>query len=258
LKDLNDFLGKLDIAQKAYKKIEKVLPYWSKTLFSTLHSSDECFFTMRQSQYAYWNVEEQGFYILNRLLYSLITSTDFYATYEYFTGDEADIGIIDNKNELFSRYTNTDIYKSISRYRKDKTLFLSSPINALRSEIFIEAEENLLKQVDNNIFFLEAPTGSGKTNTSINLALNLIKNSNDLNKIFYIFPFNTLVEQTRASFQGIFKEDDITVINSVTPIVTKEEKNAETDEGYINYENFKENKKHKNQDTTFPDFFYYF
>ena len=43
-------------------------------------------------------------------------------------------------------------------------------INKLRSDIFLETEKNLLENLDNDIFYIEAPTGAGKTNMAINLA----------------------------------------------------------------------------------------
>ena len=78
--------------------------------------------------------------------------------------------------------------------------------------MFLEAERNLKENIEENIFFLEAPTGSGKTVTSINLALNLLKSNKEINKIFYIFPFNTLAEQTYNSLGEIFDKKDIAVI----------------------------------------------
>ncbi|WP_304158318.1 CRISPR-associated helicase Cas3', partial [Fusobacterium ulcerans] len=85
----------------------------------------------------------------------------------------------------------------------------------------------------------EAPTGSGKTITSINLVLKLLEKNRELNKIFYIFPFNTLVEQTNASlreiFQGSSLEENISVINSITPI-KEVEKEEEYRKDQIDYE----------------------
>lgn len=163
-------------------------------------------------------------YILVKLLYSTIVTCDFYATSYYETGKEANFNYINNVEEIFEIYKNTEIYIGIEKYKKDVNYFNKMPINALRTDMFLEAEENLLKEqvvANNNIFYLEAPTGSGKTNTSINLALNIIKSVPDINKIFYIFPFNTLVEQTKITLNNIFGEKfKIAVINSITPIIT--------------------------------------
>jgi CRISPR-associated endonuclease/helicase Cas3 len=96
-------------------------------------------------------------------------------------------------------------------------------INLLRNKMFREAEQNLLQNLDKNIFYLEAPTGSGKTITSINLALKLLEEKKEINKLFYVFPFNTLVEQTKNVFEDIFGDTlKIEVINSITPITVEE------------------------------------
>lgn len=172
-------------------------------------------------------------YILNKLLFSLLISSDYYATTEYMA--------FKNKKKfvdfgLFNENNKKDLKLLFDNYLND----LGTPkgINKLRNKILQEASENLLKNDDKYIYYLEAPTGSGKTITSINLALQLLNNQKSLNKLFYIFPFNTLVEQTKNVFDKIFKNSlDIEVINSVTPI--KEDENQEDEEtkysnSYIN------------------------
>jgi CRISPR-associated endonuclease/helicase Cas3 len=181
------------------------------------------------------NIDSFSFYILNKLLFSLIVNCDFFATHTYLQGKEPEFKYIDDIDSVFNLYKNTDVYNGIEQYKKDKNYFGTNSINNLRSDILIESEDNLLKNLDKgNIYYLEAPTGSGKTNTSINLALNIIKSRPNFNKIFYIFPFNTLVEQTEKFFRDIFAKNDmnsfrIAVINSITPIITKKEKSEEYD-----------------------------
>lgn len=182
-----------------------------------------------------------SFFILNKLLYSIIVNCDFYAAHTYLNGDEPESKYIDNIDEILSIYKNTEIYKGIQNYKKDNKYFGVNSINTLRSEIFLETETNLIKNLqDGNIFYLEAPTGSGKTNTSINLAFNIVKNNPSINKIFYIFPFNTLVEQTKNSFDEIFDKSiqdkfKVAVINSITPIITEEEKKEKDNVYQIDY-----------------------
>ena len=165
------------------------------------------------------------FYILNKLLFSLLVSSDYYATTDYMSGLKTDdFGVFSNSKkqkltELFSTFT--------CKLKSDKG------INKLRNKMFQEAEENLLKNLDKNIFYLEAPTGSGKTITSINLALKLLENHEHLNKLLYIFPFNTLVEQTKNVFDDIFKNEfTIEVINSITPINISEKDQEESESKY--------------------------
>ncbi|MEA2091176.1 MAG: CRISPR-associated helicase Cas3', partial [Campylobacterota bacterium] len=164
------------------------------------------------------------FYILNKLLFSLLVSSDYYATTEYM----AKLPIDD-----FGIFSQLD--KTLLKEKFDS--FISSfgepkGINRLRNEIFQEAEINLLENPDKHIYYLEAPTGSGKTITSINLALQLLNSDNKLNKLFYIFPFNTLVEQTKNVFDEIFGDDlPIETINSISPIEL-ESKQEESESNY--------------------------
>ncbi len=165
------------------------------------------------------------FYILNKLLFSLLVSSDYYATTEYM----ASLPIND-----FGVFLNSDKQK-LTKLFSAFTCKLENPegINKLRSEMFQEAETNLLKSLDKNIFYLEAPTGSGKTITSINLALKLLENHKHINKVFYIFPFNTLVEQTKNVFDDIFGDAlNIEVINSITPIAIDEDKQEDEESKY--------------------------
>jgi len=164
------------------------------------------------------------FYILNRLLFSLLVSSDYYATSEYM----ADMPIYDfglfSQEEKLNLKSSFDAY--IQRFGEPKG------INKLRSEIFQEAEFNLLQNLDKHIYYLEAPTGSGKTITSINLALQLLNHDDRLNKLFYIFPFNTLVEQTKNVFDEIFEDElKIETINSISPIEL-ENKQEENESNY--------------------------
>ncbi|MBU3207672.1 CRISPR-associated helicase Cas3' [Clostridium algidicarnis] len=172
-------------------------------------------------------------YIYSKLLSSLLTSSDFYATSHYMDNREIkDFGLIKDINEYYDVFKNGSIYKNIQGHKKflsgsGNKIFKDNDINKLRSEMFIEAEENLLDNLDKSIFYLEAPTGSGKTNTSINLAFNLMQKDPRLNKLFYIFPFNTLAEQTKDSLEKVFQnnskfKNSIAVINSVTPIISED------------------------------------
>ncbi len=178
--------------------------------------------------------KEPDLYIYAKLLYSLLVSSDFYATSEYMNGFKAkepkDFGVITDVNKFDESFSKTETYKSIQKYSKSRKQKDFADINEARSEMFLEAEENLLQNLDKNLFYLEAPTGSGKTNTAINLSLQVVKNCPNINKIFYVFPFNTLVEQTKnsllKSFQGTSVGEEIGVINSVTPIYEENEKDG--------------------------------
>lgn len=170
---------------------------------------------------------DNNFYLLLKLVYVLMTAADSYATYHYsnkLTHIIDDFGLLNQLewNHFFVPYKQSNIFKGIQQYKNDNNYFGKNNINSLRSDIFLEAEDNLKKflQSNNNIFYLEAPTGSGKTNTSINLIRTIVENNSNINKAFYIFPFNTLVEQTYSVLVNDFNLDKnkIKVVNSITPI----------------------------------------
>ena len=233
LKDTLDFTDKLQQKQdlKYYKD------YKSPTLMDIKLGENCPFITIqRLNSWKNWKMDGIEFYILNRLLFALIVGCDFYATHSFKTGNEIDFGLLEDIDRILNIYKNYDVYKGIECYKKDKNYFSKTPINSLRSDLFLEAEETLLKNLDHNVFYLEAPTGGGKTNVAINLALNIVKHLPQYNKVFYIFPFNTLVEQTKKTFEKIFKDKlNYAVINSITPIITKEEKQMSEGDKNIDY-----------------------
>ncbi|MDD2519015.1 MAG: CRISPR-associated helicase Cas3' [Bacilli bacterium] len=170
--------------------------------------------------------DSSSLFMYNRILFCCLVSSDFYSTYHYQNKQEIeDFGLLENIDEYITAFYSSGVNKKI-KLAKEYGLDVAYPkneINKLRTELFIEAESCLLKNLDYNIYFFEAPTGSGKTNTAINLSLQLIKNNPELNKIFYVFPFNTLVEQTNESCCNLFSSnlelvEKIAVINSIRSI----------------------------------------
>ncbi|MFJ5769460.1 CRISPR-associated helicase Cas3' [Psychrobacillus sp. NPDC093180] len=172
-------------------------------------------------------------YIYTRLLFSTLCAADYYATGEFMNNKPVkDFGVIKNLEKFVSKYQSTNVYQSIQKQKEKSYPFEVlddvKDINILRSEMFLEAEKNLEIQKDEDIFYLEAPTGSGKTNMSINLSLKLLEQNEQLNKIIYVFPFNTLVEQTYSTLVELFEfEDDIAVLNSITPMLERKERSDE-------------------------------
>lgn len=216
-----------------------------KSEYLSMYAGDFSKFTLNKFNRENMNGEEHlgiPVYILMRLLYSSMVACDFYATYTYQRdGEKPEFRYLDREDVdlLMKINEETEVMKAIRKYEKDPGFFPKDSINKLRSDIFLEAERQLNEQTNESIFYLEAPTGSGKTNTSINLALQLLKKSNgNLNKVIYVFPFNTLVEQTKDSFDKIFTPDlqekyPMAIINSITPIVRiQEENNGLEDTGY--------------------------
>lgn len=180
-------------------------------------------------------------YIYDKLIFSILLACDFYSTSEFMNNVEIeDLGTINNIDKFISVYNNNFITKLIrkyegSEYGVNNNFSEIRDINVLRNEMFLDVEKELMNNIDKNIFYIEAPTGSGKSNVALNVSFKLIEDNTDINKIFYVYPFNTLVEQNLANLNSIFKESDvlneIAVINSVTPIKGKKEEDE-----FISYE----------------------
>lgn len=172
------------------------------------------------------NINKQiDLYAYVRFLYSLLVFCDYYATSEFYGDNRNNVMLKDaDFGEIIELYDNSELVTKIRKNDIGK-----EKINALRTKVFLEAERNLLENIDKNIFYLEAPTGSGKSNTALNLSLRLIENDDSLNKIVYVYPFNTLVEQNLASLNKIFDNskamDNIAVVNSTTPLKKDEDEN---------------------------------
>lgn len=188
-----------------------------------------------------WTVGESiGIYIYVKLLYSLLVASDYYATAEFMSGIQTrQTGNLENIMKWMDLYEDTDLMKTVREYQKNEyplkleKLKVETDITILRREMLCDAEKNLEENLNENIFYLEAPTGSGKSNTAMDLSFQIMKQDKMLRKIYYIYPFNTLVEQNLSNLRKIFGDspeifDNIAVVNSLTPIkMTRKEKQKE-------------------------------
>ena len=143
-------------------------------------------------------------YIFAKLVFSLLISSDYFATAKYMLDIEyKDFSVLDVE-KLKQKFD--EFYKSLKPKKE---------IDFVRKEIFNEAFKNL--DISREVFYLNAPTGAGKTYISLNLALNL-----NPKKIIYIFPFNTLVDQSKNSIEKALNIKT-KIINSTTPIEISDE-----------------------------------
>ena len=187
-------------------------------------------------------------YTWTRLLYSLLVAADYYATSEYMNGVEVkNFGKIADCKKIIEVYENGTVQKKIREQQQNNYPISREKwdeiqdINLLRTEMFLDAEQVLKENADKTIYYLEAPTGSGKSNTAMNLSFQLIQSHPDANKIFYIYPFNTLVEQNMKCMEKVFgnkKEimSQIAVVNSLVPLKENNTINAETKETTKKYQ----------------------
>lgn len=161
-------------------------------------------------------------YVWNKILYSTLTACDFIATHCFYKNipiEEFELNNIQNISELQDVFKKSTIFQGILSYQKDKDFFKKSKlplINELRSDILLECRYNIRKYINEMIFNIESPTGSGKTFNSISCALELLKTNS---KLFYVFPTNTLSTQTKEVLDKLFKDKlDVREINSIAPL----------------------------------------
>ena len=228
---MNELLGKgnTEIGEKAWEWYQKWKNGETVKLYKHFTGNMENRLEMQTQGQAI------GLYAWIRLQFSLLTAADYYATSEFMSGIEVtDFGKFGDIQQLIRQYEDGEVQKKIRNYQREiypmepEKLQQVSEINILRTELFSETEENLKRNKDQSVFYLEAPTGSGKSNTAMNLSFTLMQENSDLRKLFYIYPFNTLVEQNMSILEKTFgnkKEimSQIAVVNSLVPFKDKKE-----------------------------------
>jgi len=167
----------------------------------------------------------ENYFLLSKSLFSLLIISDYYATAQFMNfGNVAglkynDFGLIDAvfsdkvHNEFYvDKYDIKGTQKTFNQELKDKknddfedfeALYEKSNanLNHLRNKLFIEVRTNLRQNLNQNLFYIEAPTGAGKTNLSLMSVIEILKNDISINKVFYVFPFTTLITQTYDSIK---------------------------------------------------------
>lgn len=162
----------------------------------------------------------EALYQLIRLNSSLLTASDYLATNEYMNAFSIEYFGILNRDRIDSLYDfvtqeewldKANGKKNFNKKTYDELDAIDLNIkpleasfvnlNLLRQQMATEAIRNIRRYSELNLFFLEAPTGGGKTNISMLLTLELLKANKELDKVFYVFPFTTLIDQTFKSLQ---------------------------------------------------------
>ena len=85
------------------------------------------------------------------------------------------------------------------------------PDNGWRTNINKDVIDNLMKNKHKNIFTITAPTGSGKTVTGAEAAI-LLRELCSLDRIYYVLPFTSIINQSYSFLKKIFGDVDSTYI----------------------------------------------
>jgi CRISPR-associated endonuclease/helicase Cas3 len=189
-------------------------------------------------------------FALLKLNYSLLTASDYYATSDYMTdlklNSSEDFGLMTDKlkKRIFEYFENNvkakyngelirDPQKYLSKNMDELKLKSNANLNFLRQKLGAEILTTLKKQKSQKVFYIEAPTGGGKTNMSMIAARMLLELDPEINKVFYVFPFTTLITQTAKAIKDSFglKDDEIAQVHSKAGFQSKNA-NSEEDAKY--------------------------
>lgn len=174
-------------------------------------------------------VEEncETLFLLSKSLFSLLIISDYYATAQFMNYGNTqelkykDFGLIDDdfRKVIYTRFYENQFDKKLKNKTtsdfkdfdklQDKS---NSNLNHLRNKLFVEVKTNLQQSLDKNLFYIEAPTGAGKTNLSLMSVVEILKNDILINKVFYVFPFTTLITQTYASIKKTLELNDTQIV----------------------------------------------
>ncbi len=90
--------------------------------------------------------------------------------------------------------------------KKLQTFQLDTPVNKIRSDVSLQCLDK--SRVKKGIYTLTVPTGGGKTLSSLRFALNHAK-IHKLDRIFYIIPYTSIIDQNADEVRNIFEENEV-------------------------------------------------
>jgi CRISPR-associated endonuclease/helicase Cas3 len=158
-------------------------------------------------------------FALIRLNFSLLTAADYYATSHYcnkWKDHYREFGTLthEQRQKHFSKLQHTHKHNQELYQKHEKILThpldnfqarSNKNLNELRSRMAAEVIANVRKNSSERLFYIEAPTGGGKTNMAFIATMELLEANPELNKVFYVFPFTTLVTQTMEAAEETLK-----------------------------------------------------
>lgn len=130
---------------------------------------------------------------LVRMLYSMLVDADFIETETFIAGKKPRGG---NPEVLALEQSLSDFFQNQS--------FEPSPVNLLRADILKACQERAVEP--QGVFCLTVPTGGGKTLSSLSFALSHALKHN-LERVIYVIPYTTIIEQNASVFKQIFGDD---------------------------------------------------
>ncbi|MCS7231999.1 MAG: CRISPR-associated helicase Cas3' [Endomicrobia bacterium] len=143
--------------------------------------------------------KQKDIYFLSNILFSLLIDSDktdaTVMTFEY------------------KRQTLDDCSNYVNKYHHKKfntTCIDTDKINEIRRLAYSEVSNvDISKLANKRIFFLNLPTGSGKTLTALKFALSLRQHLGQQYRIVYAVPFVSIIEQNALVFREVLRTNGI-------------------------------------------------
>lgn len=258
--DIVEIVPKLNISKRRLtKKINKEINDISMLLVEKHHSGLEDINSKEDinNRILFEYLFKDDFSFIFELLHSVLINSDVLAT-KYFMEIE-DLEKITIEDYLNRNLNNTNLRENLKTLEKKieyneliykNKEFKNINTNILNSKIKNSKDLNELKYLNskilkdkmdktNDISFFKGKTGIGKTNLSFIIANEYFKEYKELNKLIYVLPLNTLIQQTKEELikHIDIEEDNIKVINSIERESVKENN---LEDSYF-YENFNNN-----------------
>lgn len=149
--------------------------------------------------------------MLEKYLFSCVIDADRYDTYIFMEGKEQKQNT--NKLDLWIKLASV-LETKLKSYPK------ISKIDLLREEVSISCKDFAKNKP--GIYQLSVPTGGGKTLSSLRYALEHAKEFQK-DRIFYIIPFTTIIDQNAKDIKDILEQDDIILEHHSNLIVDNEQ-----------------------------------
>jgi CRISPR-associated endonuclease/helicase Cas3 len=192
-------------------------------------------------------------FLLSKSLFSLLIISDYYATAQFMNyGNTKELkyknfGLIDDdfRKTIYKRFYENQFDKELlNKTNKDFKNFdklqekSNDNLNHLRNKLFVDVRTGLLdtikKDKSQNLFYIEAPTGAGKTNLSLMSVVEILKKDTSINKVFYVFPFTTLITQTYASVKKTLELNNTQIVQLHSKAKYNQKKEEKEDGVYGN------------------------
>jgi CRISPR-associated endonuclease/helicase Cas3 len=146
-----------------------------------------------------------------RMLFSCLADADFLDTEAHFHPEQAakrsNLPTLDQLKPRFDRF----MEKEFNRARRDR-----SAVNAIRDKVLQDCRAKAA--LAPGLFSLNVPTGGGKTLSSMAFALEHAA-FHGHQRIIYVIPYTSIIEQTADVFRGIFGDGVVEHHSNLDPEV---------------------------------------